>query len=51
MEIASKVDLMVVVGGRNSSNTRKLYELCTDLCDNVIHIESAEEMDVKSLKK
>lgn len=51
MEIASKVDLMVVVGGRNSSNTRKLYELCCDLCDNVIHIESAEEMDVNSLKK
>jgi 4-hydroxy-3-methylbut-2-enyl diphosphate reductase len=34
----------VVVGGRTSSNTKKLYELCRRLCENTIWIESAQEL-------
>ncbi len=49
-QIASKVDLMIIVGGRNSSNTLKLYEICSHLCDNVKLVESADELEVKWFK-
>lgn len=51
VEIASSVDLMVVVGGRHSSNTVKLYEISRELCANVILVESAAEIDVSILEK
>ena len=43
--IAAEVDLMIIVGGRNSSNTLKLYELSRQLCGNVKLVETAEELD------
>ncbi|MBE7057172.1 MAG: bifunctional 4-hydroxy-3-methylbut-2-enyl diphosphate reductase/30S ribosomal protein S1 [Ruminococcaceae bacterium] len=49
-QIASKVDLMIIVGGRNSSNTLKLYEICSQLCDNVKLVESADELEAKWFK-
>ncbi len=49
-QIAAKVDIMVIVGGRNSSNTLKLYELCCQLCDNVKLVESAKELDANWFK-
>ena len=45
-ELAAKCDAMIVVGGRNSSNTAKLYELCRKHCDNTVLIESASELDM-----
>ena len=45
-ELAAKCDAMIVVGGRNSSNTAKLYELCRGLCDNTVLVESASELDM-----
>ena len=45
-ELAAKCDAMIVVGGRNSSNTAKLYELCRARCDNTVLIESADELDM-----
>lgn len=50
MEIASKVDLMVVIGGHNSSNTQKLYEISKDLCNNVLLVESADDIDLRCLE-
>jgi 4-hydroxy-3-methylbut-2-enyl diphosphate reductase len=44
IELASKVDAMVVVGGRNSSNTTRLAQLCQDVCPRTHHIESVEEL-------
>lgn len=44
-KIAAQVDLMIIVGGRNSSNTLKLYERSSQLCRNVKLVESAEELD------
>ena len=38
--IASEVDAMLVIGGRHSSNTRKLYEICQKECKNTYFIQS-----------
>ncbi len=43
MELAEKVDVMLVVGGRNSANTTKLARLCENKC-KTFHIETAEEI-------
>jgi 4-hydroxy-3-methylbut-2-enyl diphosphate reductase len=43
MELAAKVDVMLVVGGRNSANTTKLANLCESICQTY-HIETAEEI-------
>lgn len=42
--VAKKVDLMVVIGGRNSANTTQLANLCRNLGVETYHIESAEEI-------
>jgi len=39
-ELSKKVDAMVVIGGLNSSNTTKLYEICKKNCENTIYVEN-----------
>lgn len=43
-ELASRADAMIVVGGKNSSNTRKLYDTCKQLCSRTILVERAKEI-------
>ena len=43
-ELAGRVDAMIVVGGRNSANTRKLYDICRSVCPRTILVESAAEI-------
>lgn len=45
MELARQVDLMIVVGGRESSNTRHLAEVCGEQGVETYHIERPEEID------
>ena len=44
-ELASKCDAMVVIGGRHSSNTCKLYDVCKSVCDKTVHVETADEIE------
>ena len=44
IEISRKSDAMIVIGGKDSSNTRKLYELCRENCPSTQWIESAAEL-------
>lgn len=44
-ELASSVDVMVVVGGHNSGNTTRLAEICRAVNPRVHHVETAEELD------
>lgn len=39
--LAGKSDIMIVIGDRKSSNTKRLYEISTSLCDRVLYIEDA----------
>ncbi len=43
-ELSKTVDTMIVVGGKNSSNTTKLYQIAKSNCQNTIHIENAKEI-------
>ncbi|HIX31435.1 MAG TPA: bifunctional 4-hydroxy-3-methylbut-2-enyl diphosphate reductase/30S ribosomal protein S1 [Firmicutes bacterium] len=49
-EIAARADAMIVVGDRQSANTRHLTEICTGLCPVVFQIEWADELPLDDLK-
>ena len=40
---ATQVDVMIVIGGRNSSNTQKLYEICRRECKHTYYIQTLED--------
>ena len=42
-QIASQVDVMIVIGGKNSSNTQKLYEICRRECKHTYYIQTLED--------
>lgn len=43
-DLSKEVDAMIVIGGKNSSNTTKLYEIAKHNCENTIHIENSNEL-------
>lgn len=47
-ELAKQADTMIVIGGKKSSNTRKLYEVCSTYCADTRMIESAAELEQQS---
>ncbi len=49
-ELAAKVDAMVVIGGKTSSNTAKLAEISRKFCDNVYQIETIEDLALQELQ-
>jgi 4-hydroxy-3-methylbut-2-enyl diphosphate reductase len=49
--LASKSDVMLIIGGRNSSNTKKLYELSKDLCENTFLIQNYKEIPYNYIDK
>ena len=46
-ELARVNDLMVVIGGRHSSNTTKLYGVCKESCEKTFLIETADEIQAE----
>ena len=49
-EIAKKADAMIVIGGSNSSNTRKLYEISAQECKDTVLIGGVDELETEKLK-
>lgn len=43
-ELAQRVDCIIIIGGKNSSNTKKLYEVAKKNCQNTILIETVEDL-------
>ncbi len=50
-KLAKQCEAMLVIGGLNSSNTNKLYELAKAHCDNVFRLSNAEDLDYSKIKK
>lgn len=46
-EIADKVDAMIVIGGKHSSNTRKLYEICMERCKSTYLIQTLDDLHLE----
>lgn len=46
-QIACEVDTMIVIGGRHSSNTQKLYEICRKECKNTYYIQTLVDLDTR----
>ena len=44
-QIAKQVDAMIVVGGKHSSNTQKLYEICKSECKDTYYIQTLADLD------
>lgn len=49
-EISKEVDAMIIIGGYNSSNTTKLYEICKNNCENTYHVENLQGLPSEILK-
>ena len=49
-EISSKVEAMIVIGGRHSSNTQKLYDICKNECNNTYYIQTVDDLDLCELQ-
>lgn len=48
--IASDVEAMIVIGGKHSSNTQKLYEICKKECKNTYYIQTLEDLAVQDFQ-
>ncbi len=49
-EISKKVDIMIVIGDKKSSNSNKLYEICKKNCENTHLIENIYDLSLNNIK-
>ncbi len=49
-DIAAKVEAMIVIGGRHSSNTQKLFEICKNECANTYYIQTLDDLDLTQFR-
>ena len=49
--LAKNKECMIIIGGKKSSNTKKLYDISLKYCNNTILIESVNELDFKEIKQ
>ena len=50
-DLSKRVDYMIIVGGKNSSNTKKLYDIAKNNCKNTILVERISEINLELLEK
>ena len=50
-KLSAEVDAMIIIGGKHSSNTNKLYEIAKKNCSNSILVEDSTEIDKEEIKK
>ena len=50
-EISKEVECMVIVGGKHSSNSNKLYDIAKKNCKNVFFAETKEDLELEKIKK
>ena len=50
-ELSKQCDAILVIGGLNSSNTNKLYDICAKNCPNVIRLASSADLNYKTIKR
>ncbi|MBR6477799.1 MAG: 4-hydroxy-3-methylbut-2-enyl diphosphate reductase [Lachnospiraceae bacterium] len=43
-DLAKRADVMIVIGGKHSSNTRKLYEICSSECAKTYYIQTLDDL-------
>ena len=48
--IADRVDAMIVIGDKRSSNTQKLFEICENACNNTYYIQTLDDLNVNQLR-
>lgn len=48
--IARQFDAMLVIGGKHSSNTQKLFEICKRVCSDTYFIQTLDDLDLKKLQ-
>jgi 4-hydroxy-3-methylbut-2-enyl diphosphate reductase len=49
-KVAKKVDIMLIIGGKNSANTRRLYTICSHICSRTYLIEKKEDLAFIDIK-
>ena len=50
VELAKRSDVVFVIGGRNSANTRHLYDIVKEKCNKSFHIETADDISIEMIK-
>ena len=48
--IAKRVEAMLVIGDRRSSNTQKLFEICSNACADTYYIQTLDDLDMNQLR-
>lgn len=47
--LAKRADAVFVIGGRNSANTRHLYDIVKEICNKTFHIETADDISLEMI--
>lgn len=50
-KIAKNVDAMIIVGGKNSSNTKKLFDISSQICKIVQWVETKDELNINEIRQ
>ncbi len=49
-KLSKRSDAMIVIGGKQSSNTQKLYKICKEECENTYYIQKLDDLDLNKFK-